>query len=65
MSNLDETELKFRLVREQLDDGSYNEPYIEVEVGNGEAFIRGTDAEQLMMNVLESARNENSHQQER
>ncbi len=54
MSNLDEKDLKFKLVREQLDDGSYNKPYIEVEVGNGEAYIRGTDAEQLIKDILES-----------
>ena len=54
MSHLDEKELKFKLIREQLEDGTYNKPYIEVEVGNGEAYIRGTDAEQLMLDVLES-----------
>ena len=55
MSDLDEKKLKFKLIREQLEDGTYNEPYIEVEVGDGEAYIRGTNAEQLIADILESA----------
>ncbi len=55
MSNLIEKDLRFKVIKEQLEDGSFNEPYIEVEVGNGEDYIRGTDAEQLMMGILESA----------
>ncbi len=54
MSTLIEEDLKFKLIKEQLEDGSFNESYIEVEVGNGKAYIRGTDANQLMMDVLEA-----------
>lgn len=53
MSNLVEKELKFKLVKEQLEDGCFNEPYIEVEIGNGEYYIRVTSVEQLIEDILE------------
>jgi len=53
MSTIIEKELKFKIIQEQLDNGLFNEPYIEVEVGDGEDYIRGTDAEGLIKDILD------------